>query len=88
MAWLGPVICAPLGARAADTTTPTSVKVPTLAEPPSMGGTVDASWEPAAKLTLGQDFTYRRPADETTEVRVAQDGSSLDIIFIRAAANA
>jgi hypothetical protein len=74
--------CAPLGARAADTATPASVKVPTLAEAPSMAGTVDASWEPAAKLTLGQDFTYRRPADETTEVRVAQDGSSLDIMFV------
>jgi hypothetical protein len=74
--------CAPLGARAADTTTPTSVKVPTLAEPPSMGGTLDASWEPAAKLTLGQDFTYRRPVEEATEVRIAQDGSSLDIVFV------
>jgi hypothetical protein len=74
--------CAPPAARAADATAPTSVKVPTLAEAPSMGGTLDASWDPAAKLTLGQDFAYRRPVDETTEVRVAQDGSSLDIIFV------
>ncbi|HWT05536.1 MAG TPA: hypothetical protein VN224_07250 [Xanthomonadales bacterium] len=73
---------APPAARAADVTPVMSVKVPVLAEPPSMGGTLDASWEPAAKLTLGQDFTYRRPVDEATEVRVAQDGSSLDIVFV------
>ena len=47
-----------------------------------MGGTLDASWEPAAKLMLGQDFTYRKPVDEDTEVRVAQDGTSLDIVFV------
>ncbi|MDQ6942725.1 MAG: hypothetical protein M3169_09460, partial [Candidatus Eremiobacteraeota bacterium] len=73
---------APPAAHAADVTTATSVKVPVLAEPPSMGGTLDASWEPAAKLTLGQDFTYRRPVDEETEVRIAQDGSSLDVVFV------
>jgi hypothetical protein len=75
-------ICAPLNARGSETTTATSVKVPVLADPPSMGGTLDASWDPAAKLTLGQDFTYRRPVDEATEVRIAQDGSSLDIVFV------
>lgn len=47
-----------------------------------MGGVIDASWDEAAKLTLGQDFTYRRPVDEATEVRVAQDGDSLDIAFV------
>src|ERR1700681_4781370 len=62
-------ICAPLNARGSETTTATSVKVPVLADPPSMGGTLDASWDPAAKLTLGQDFTYRRPVDEATEAR-------------------
>jgi hypothetical protein len=62
--------------------TPTTVTVPLLATPPSMGGTLDASWEPAAKVTLGQDFTYRRPADEATEVAVAQDGASLDFAFV------
>jgi hypothetical protein len=74
--------CAPLVVLAADTTDPTSVHVPELAAAPSLSGTIDASWDPAAKLTLGQDFSYRRPVDETTEVRIAQDGSSLDIAFV------
>jgi hypothetical protein len=75
--------CAPFAAaRAADTTAPTLVHVPVLAQPPSLSGIVDESWEPAAKLALGEDFTYRRPVDETTEVRVAQDATSLDIAFV------
>ena len=34
------------------------------------------------QAALGQDFTYRKPVDEDTEVRVAQDGTSLDIVFV------
>src|SRR6202163_887137 len=75
-------ICAPLNARGSETTTATSVKVPVLADPPSMGGTLDASWDPAAKLTLGQGFTYRRRVDEANEERTGQDGSALDIMVV------
>ena len=47
-----------------------------------MDGTLEPTWDAAAKLTLGQDFTYRKAADEPTEVRVAQDGGWLDIAFV------
>ncbi len=74
--------CLGAAAVAADPTSPDTITVPTLAAPPSMQGTIDVSWDPAAKLTLGQDFTYRRPAAEQTDVRVAQDSTGLDIAFI------
>ena len=60
LGWFSSFLGAP--ALAADSTSPDTVTVPTLAAPPSMQGTIDVSWDPAAKLTLGQDFTYRRPA--------------------------
>lgn len=74
--------CAPLRAPAAEQTSVSSVHVPVLAAAPTMGGTIDASWDAAAKLTLGQDFAYRKPVDEATEVRVAQDGTFLDVAFV------
>jgi hypothetical protein len=80
LGWFSSCLGAP--ALAADSTSPDTVTVPTLAAPPSMQGTIDVSWDPAATLTLGQDFTYRRPAAEATEVRVAQDSTGLDIAFI------
>ncbi len=61
---------------------PSSIAVPLLASPPSMNGVLDESWQPAAKLALGLDFTYRRPVEELTEVEVAQDGASLDLAFV------
>jgi len=61
---------------------PLTVAVPLLATPPSMNGVIDESWQPAAKVSLGQDFTYRRPVDETTEVEIAQDASALDVAFV------
>jgi hypothetical protein len=80
LGWFSSFLGAP--ALAADSTSPDTVTVPTLAAPPSMQGTIDVSWDPAAKLTLGQDFTYRRPAAEATEVLVAQDSAGLDIAFV------
>jgi hypothetical protein len=60
---------------------PDSLAVPTLPAPPATQGVVDASWASAAKVSLGYDFTYRRAADEATDVSVAQDATSLDIAF-------
>jgi hypothetical protein len=74
--------CLGAPASAADPTLPDRITVPTLAAPPSMEGTIDTSWDPAATLTLGTDFTYRRAAAETTQVRVAQDSTGLDIAFV------
>jgi hypothetical protein len=69
-------------APAADVPAVGTVTVPTLASPPSMQGVLDVSWDAAAKLTLGTDFTYRHPVAEATEVRIAQDGAALDIAFV------
>ena len=80
LGWFWSCLGAP--AVAADPTLPDHITVPTLAAPPSLEGAIDVSWDPAAKLTLGNDFTYRRPAGEATEVRVAQDSTGLDIAFI------
>jgi hypothetical protein len=80
LGWLFSCPIAP--ATATDAPAPDTVTVPTLAAPPSMGGALDTSWDDAAKLTLGLDFTYRRPAAETTEVRIAQDSTALDIAFV------
>jgi hypothetical protein len=80
LAWLP---CAPAAAQIPPpATAPNEVRVPLLEAAPSMGGTLDASWDPAAKITLGQDWVYRRPADEATEVAVAQDGAALDVAFV------
>ena len=75
---LVPVVAAAAESSAASA----QVHVPELAAPPTIGGTVDASWSGAADLTLGEDSTYRRAAEEATDVRVAQDGSALDIAFV------
>ena len=78
-------VCAPAAAQIpppVPVAASTELRVPLLAAPPSMGGTLDASWDPAVKIALGEDFTYRRPADEATEVAVAQDGGALDIAFV------
>jgi hypothetical protein len=75
------LLCLAAPAGAADEPDPNTITVPTLAAP-SLQGSIDVSWDAAAKLTLGQDFTYRRPAAESTEVRVAQDSTSLYIAFI------
>jgi hypothetical protein len=78
-------LCAPAAAQIpppASSAAATEVRVPLLEAAPSMGGTLDASWDPAVKIALGQDFTYRRPADEATEVAIAQDGSALDVAFV------
>lgn len=80
LGWLFSCLIAP--AAAADPPALDTVTVPTLAAPPSMGGVLDPSWDDAAKLTLALDFTYRRPAAETTEVRIAQDSTALDIAFV------
>jgi hypothetical protein len=77
--------CAPAAAQIpppAAAAVSTEIRVPLLEAPPSMGGTLDASWDPAVKIQLGQDFTYRRPTDEATEVAVAQDGGALDVAFV------
>jgi hypothetical protein len=57
------------------------VAVPVLDAPPAMNGTIDASWAKAPTVTLDMDFTYRRAAEESTKVFIAQDDSYLDIAF-------
>lgn len=58
-----------------------SVVVPQLTAPPHLQGSVDASWKGAAQLQLGWDFQYRRPAEESTAVYVAQYGQALYVAF-------
>jgi hypothetical protein len=58
-----------------------SIAVPVLTAPPAMNGTIDASWANAATLTLDNDFTNRRAAQEATRVYVAQNDSYLYVAF-------
>ena len=58
-----------------------SIVVPQLALAPHITGAIDASWKGAAQLRLGWDYTYRRPAEETTTVHVAQHGNALYIAW-------
>ncbi len=60
----------------------TAIDVPVLPAPPSMSGTVDASWSKAESLTLDMDFTYHRAATEATTVYVGQENGYLDIAFV------
>ncbi|MGH7736527.1 MAG: DUF5916 domain-containing protein [Candidatus Tyrphobacter sp.] len=75
---LAMVLCAAPALAAA----PTEIGVPVLAAPPNMHGVIDASWSGAAKISLGFDYTYLRPAGEPTVVYVAQQGGFLDLAFI------
>ncbi len=58
-----------------------ALHVPVLAQRPSIGGAIDATWASAARLALARDFTNRSVSDEDTTVAVAQDARSLDIAF-------
>jgi len=71
---------APLSARAAEPGT--VVDLPALPQPPAMQGTYDDTWAKAAKLTLDEDFVYKRAAGEPTEVYVAQDKGAIDVAFV------
>jgi hypothetical protein len=57
-----------------------SVALPATAAP-ALNGTIDDSWAKAASLTVGYDFTYRRPAAAPAHVRVTQDGTALYVAF-------
>src|SRR5579872_884234 len=59
-----------------------SVSVPVLAQIPSMGGDVDATWSGAAKISLTYDFNYRRAVTEPTTVYIAQDRDAIDVAFL------
>jgi hypothetical protein len=58
-----------------------TIAVPALAPPPS-STKLDDSWAKAATATIGDDFTYRRPSQEPTQVHVAEDGSALYVAFV------
>jgi hypothetical protein len=66
-------------ASAADQTS--TLALPVIVPPPTLTGAIDATWQPAARLTLDRDFTNRRASDEPTTAFVAQDASSLDVAF-------
>lgn len=66
----------------ADGPAPAVVNVPVLAAPPSMNGVIDASWAPAARVVLAEDYTYQRAAVEPTTVYIAQDPQALDVAFV------
>ena len=81
--WLGAFLaCAVLPARApAGADDLPSIAVPALATAPAIDGTAGPAWAQAATVRLATDFTNRRPADEQTSVRVAQDPDALDVAF-------
>lgn len=55
--------------------------VPVLTAAPNSAA-IDASWGQAAQVALPMDFTYKRPATESTDVYVAQDAAALDVAFV------
>ncbi len=67
-------------ALAADDPLP-ALAVPQLTAAPPVDGTIGSAWATAASAALTTDFTNRRPADEPTAVRIAQDASGVDIAF-------
>ncbi len=78
------VVCA-LGltfAQALAADEPDVVAVPSLSPVPEMSGALDPAWAKAAKIPLVTDFTYRRPAEEATDVYVGQEKGALDIAFV------
>jgi hypothetical protein len=72
----------PARADAALTSNAPSVDVPVLQPQPAFNGQVDGSWTKAAKVSLDADFTYRRAAEEPTQVFVGQEPGALDIAFV------
>jgi hypothetical protein len=58
-----------------------TLAVPVLAEAPPTDGSIGPAWDGAARASLTEDFTNRRPAGEATTVRIGQDGSNLDVAF-------
>ncbi|MBC5804288.1 MAG: hypothetical protein GIX03_15080 [Candidatus Eremiobacteraeota bacterium] len=53
------------------------------ATPPKIDGTLDdPGWQQAAHVRLTWDFTYRRPAEETTDVYVLADARFLYVAFL------
>jgi hypothetical protein len=58
-----------------------SLTVPMLAAPPSMNGTIDASWSKAVQIPVSFDFTYQRPGEPATAY-VAQDPHALEVAFV------
>ncbi len=58
-----------------------SITVPTLAQPPTMNGSIDDSWSKAAQVPVTFDFTFQREG-EPTVAHVAQDASALDVAFV------
>ncbi len=75
------LVIAQLSARGARAASGPSIVIPQLGVAPHITGAIDASWKGAAQLTLGWDYTYRRPAEEATAVHVAQHGKALYIAW-------
>lgn len=61
---------------------PTTVDVPVLSPPPAIAGALDPTWSKAAKIGLLTDFTYRRAAEQPTDVYIAQDANALYFAFV------
>jgi hypothetical protein len=59
-----------------------AVKVPAFSTAPEMSGSLDPAWTKAARIPLVTDFTYRRPAEEATDVYIGQEKGALDIAFV------
>lgn len=64
--------------RAAEPTR-SNIIVPQL-ESPTLAVSSSADWVKAAHVNLSADFTYRRPADEKTDVYVATDQRSIFVL--------
>lgn len=78
----GPVPVATANPAGTPPPNPTTVEVPVLSPPPAITGTIDQTWSKAAQIALLTDFTYRRAAEQPTQVYVGQDSSALYVAFV------
>jgi hypothetical protein len=60
-----------------------TITVPTVQAPPKIDGTLsDAAWKSAAHVQLGWDFSFRKPADQTTDAYVMVDAKYVYVAFV------
>lgn len=58
------------------------VEPPHVSAPPTQRAQIDESWDNAARVTLGWDFTYQREARQPTTAYFEVDPTGVDVAFV------
>src|SRR5271166_2191347 len=70
-------------ARAAEAAPGFAISAVPVEAPPKIDGTLDdPAWKNAAHVQLGWNFTFQRPADESTDAYVLSDKQYLYVAFV------